>query len=125
MKKLGQNGKNESGSRKPRNWDGFRQVFQAKTMTNARCGKPCVFGQPWEAGVSLASWHAGLEPMATQGDYCHGPNCFYRLDPCIYLYLLPVKEPGLGAGLLPLTCQPFRVYQAPTLLQQVEDPEKV
>lgn len=90
-------------------------------------GSPVFGGQSWEAGAGLAASHAGLEPLAAQGDRWHGPNCFYSLDPCVYLYLLHVKgsAPGLGAGLLPLTHQPFRVSQAPALLQQEEDSEKL
>lgn len=49
-------------------------MFQAKTMTNARCGKLGVLGQPWEEGAGLASWNAGLDPTAARGDYCHGPK---------------------------------------------------
>lgn len=59
--------------------------MKSKTMTKARCGKPCVLGQPWEEGAGLAAWHAELEPMAAQGDYCHGPKCFHGLDPCVYI----------------------------------------
>lgn len=38
-----------------------------------------------------------LDPMAAQHDYSHGPNYFYSLDPCVYLYLL--LETGLDPGL--------------------------
>lgn len=67
MKRPGRNEKMSQEAKKPRNRDGLGQVFQAQTMTECKV---------WEAlclrAVSGGSPHAGLEPTAAQGDYCHG-----------------------------------------------------
>lgn len=50
---------NESGSWKSRDWDGLGQMFQAKTMTNVRCGKYAVFGGSFRR--QTLAWQPGMQ----------------------------------------------------------------
>lgn len=107
MKRLGQNGKMSQEAERQEIGMGRGRCFQAKTMTNARCGKPGVLGRPWEEGAGLAAWCAGLEPTASQGDYCHGPDPVFT-----YICLTPCNRVGSRPGVRAAPCHTSSTLQS-------------